>query len=246
MITYALSAGDIKLPKVCRAMFTFFSLLPVGMKGQSVAASINRTSSYQTDDKETFETKMLRIATRNRPANIRMTALKDYNPCNREELALQKGQRVKVLYKTNDWVYAVTKKGDAGYIPYNYLRPSRKYAGYQSKHIDMPYSGGRHYGEKSPVMHQRPSVGKPAVSTITRAFLEELVVIHDFLAQDEDEVFISKGERVKVFNADDPFWLYVETAAGMQGFVPRSCCSFCNHPCKWIYDSMHTNKRCFN
>lgn len=302
--------------------------------GSNDSHTTDLTSGYQTDD-GTFEGKMLRLATRSRPANIRMTALKDYNPCCNEELVLRKGQRVKVLYKNNDWVYAVTKNGEAGYVPYNYVRPSRKYAGYQSEpefvadtdcyqsgyDTDMPTSrrcGGR-YGIKTQIgdmppaysvhtgfrespencvphrylprngsgdsppmtpvtplrpaprytngytsaveyphspesrrhprpaksMHsvadataigspvdRRPSVGKPAVDTFTQEFLEELVVIHDFEALEEDEVFINKGERVKVFNAEDPFWLWVETTPGMQGFVPRSCCSLGNHPRK--------------
>lgn len=293
----------------------------------STSNETDHTSGYQTDD-GTFEGKMLRMATRSKPANIRMTALKDYNPCCEEELVLRKGQRVKVLYKNNDWVYAVTKNGEAGYVPYNYVRPSRKYAGYQSEpeyvgdtdyyqsgyETDMPYNGPRRYGggaktqigdviptysihtgfRESPESYvpqnrhvsrlnsggsnsppagpprsaprftsgytsaveypvstdtrrhprpakslhsiaqvdRRPSVGKPAVDTFTQQFLEELVVIHDFEAREEDEVFISKGERVKVYNAEDPFWLWVETAAGMQGFVPRSCCSLGNHPRK--------------
>ncbi len=297
--------------------------------------STGHTSGYQTDD-GTFEGKMLRLATRSKPANIRMTALKDYNPCCSEELVLRKGQRVKVLYKNNDWVYAVTKTGQAGYIPYNYVRPSRKYGGYQSEpeyaadtdfyqsgyDTDMPGAGRRvRYGgaktrigdyvpnysiqtgfRESPescvpqrrverlgsggsggsggysppagpprrytngyasaveypscsdsrrhprpakslhsladsvgtqhCMDRRPSVGKPGMDSFQQEFLEELVVIHDFEAQEEDEVFISKGERVKVFNAEDPFWLWVETTPGVQGFVPRSCCSLGNHPCK--------------
>ena len=83
-------------------------------------------------------------------------------------------------------------------------------------------------------MDRRPSVGKPGVDSFEQEFLEELVVIHDFEALEEDEVFISKGERVKVFNAEDPFWLWVETTPGVQGFVPRSCCSLGNHPCKLL------------
>lgn len=322
--------------------------------------STEHTSGYQTDD-GTFEGKMLRLATRNKPANIRMTAVKDYKPCCDEELLLRKGQRVKVLYKNNDWVYAVTKTGEAGYVPYNFVRPSRKYSGYQSEpeyvadtdfyqsgyETDMPGSGRKRYGgggartqvgdfvpaysvhtgfrencENHSVHHghpqhhhyhqqhhhqqqqqqhrsirlgsggsggspvagppraiprcytsgytsaveypstpdsrrhprpakslhniadvselsspntttdRRPLESKPRVDTFSQELLEELVVIHDFEAQEEDEVLISKGERVKVLNADDPFWLWVETQSGMQGFVPRSCCSLGNHPCK--------------
>ena len=291
----------------------------------------SHTSGYQTDD-GTFEGKMLKRASRTRPANLRMTAIRDYTPCCNEELAVRRGQRVKVLYKNNDWVYAVTKSGEAGYIPYSFVRPSRKYAGYQSEpeycqgggnayqsgyDTDMPVQsrsgGARRYGgsraqigdvvpmysvhtgfrgngspesrtvvhvqsshtspleshkrsfdgytsaveypaavvdqrrhprpaksmhsildgnmSKSPYDH-RPLERKPEVDSFDRIYLEELVVIHDFEAKEEDEVFIAKGEVVKVFNADDPFWLWIETTPGDQGFVPRSCCSLGNHPCK--------------
>ena len=278
---------------------------------------------------------MLKRASRTRPANLRMTAIRDYTPCCNEELAVRRGQRVKVLYKNNDWVYAVTKSGEAGYIPYSFVRPSRKYAGYQSEpeycqgggnayqsgyDTDMPVAtrsgAGRRHGHgnraqigdvmpaysvhtgfrgnvspevrvvqsnHSPVEHQkrsyisgytsaveypggsgmeqrssrhprsaksmhtlvdshmtrsprehRPSERKPEINSFDRSYLEELVVIHDFEAKEEDEVFIAKGEVVRVFNADDPFWLWIETTPGDQGFVPRSCCSLGNHPCKYI------------
>jgi len=289
-----------------------------------------QTSGYQTDE-GTFEGKMLHRATRDRPANLRMTAIRDYNPCCEEELAVRKGQRVKVLYKNNDWVYAVTKSGEAGYIPYSFVRPSRKYAGYQSEpefcndhdiypsgyDTDMPSpsrrhvyggrgsgghghrtqigdmvpaysvhagfrgsqeesrSGIRRLGSGSPMeehrhlsgytsaveypmgldmrsrryprsaksLHNildatsmrecsRPTEGKPELDSFDRMFIEELVVIHDFEAKEEDEVFVGKGERVKVLNAEDPFWLWVETTPGDEGFIPRSCCSLGNHPCK--------------
>ena len=275
----------------------------------SAASTSTHTSGYQTDD-GTFEGKLLGRASQARPANLRMTAIRDYAPCCHEELAVRKGQRVKVLYKNNDWVYAVTKSGEAGYIPYSFVRPSRKYAGYQSEpeycqdtdatyasgyDTDMPVSRGRvtrtqvgdvpmysvhtaftggspesrrvpMQGRKytsgyssavettntppsvyralrpaksvhsildssSPGSSRRPAEPKPV--GYERLFLEELVVIHDFEAKEEDEVFAGKGERVRVLNADDPFWLWVETTPGDQGFVPRSCCSLGNHECKW-------------
>lgn len=278
-------------------------------------------SGYATDD-GTFEGKMLRKASRDRPANLRMTAIRDYTPCCNEELPVRKGQRVKVLYKNNDWVYALTKSGDAGYIPYSYVRPSRKYAGYQSEpeafdtdvyqsgydtdatimssnrrppglrgqvsdmvpaysvhascsphgprgtarnrlessphesrrsyvsgytsaveyHPDT-YSHGRRYPRPARSLHNivtpssprgpRPAECKPAFDSFKKQFLEELVVIHDFEAKEEDEVFVAKGEKVRVLNADDPFWLWIETTPGDEGFVPRSSCSLGNHPCKY-------------
>lgn len=300
----------------------------------STGSHSTHTSGYHTDD-GTFESKLLGKATETRPANLRMTAIRDYAPCCHEELAVRKGQRVKVLYKNNDWVYAVTKSGEAGYIPYAFVRPSRKYAGYQSEpeycqdtdatyasgyDTDMPVSSARgrlistyatgydtdmpvpssrgrvhrtqigdvplyslhtngfagggspemkrpqegqrkivsgyssavesssppggvvyrgamspaksvhNILDSSPTSNRRPAEPKPI--NYQRSFLEELVVIHDFEAKEEDEVFAGKGERVKVLNADDPFWLWVETTPGDQGFVPRTCCSLGNHECK--------------
>jgi oxalate decarboxylase/phosphoglucose isomerase-like protein (cupin superfamily) len=57
-------------------------------------------------------------------------------------------------------------------------------------------------------------------------------VIHDFEAKEEDEVFVAKGEKVRVLNAEDPQWLWIETTPGDEGFVPRMCLSLGNHPCK--------------
>ena len=269
-------------------------------------------SGYATDD-GTFEGKMLRKASRDRPANLRMTAIRDYTPCCNEELPVRKGQRVKVLYKNNDWVYALTKSGDAGYIPYSYVRPSRKYAGYQSEpeaygnNTDVFQSGydtdatvmsshrqpqGHHQGQTSGMVQAhsvhsgftphgsrtnprrphvsgytsaiecnsdtyghsrhhprsarslhslvdtpgsrspRPTECKPAFDSFKKEFLEELVVIHDFEAKEEDEVFAAKGEKVRVLNAEDPQWLWIETTPGDEGFVPRMCLSLGNHPCK--------------
>ena len=286
-------------------------------------------SGYATDD-GTFEGKMLCRATHDRPANLRMTAIRDYTPCCNEELTVRKGQRVKVLYKNNDWVYALTKTGEAGYIPYSYVRPSRKYAGYQSEpdgndtdvyqsgydtdatvmagrrrpqyhrgqvsdmapaysvHTGFNPHGSRggiprnHHRNMSPhhefrrphvsgytsameynsdgyshinrryprparslhnladcssVKSPRPTECKPAFDSFKKQFLEELVVIHDFEAKEEDEVFVAKGETVRVLNADDPLWLWIETTPGDEGFVPRTCLSLGNHPCKYACTS---------
>ena len=283
-------------------------------------------SGYATDD-GTFEGKMLCRASRERPANLRMTAIRDYAPCCNEELPVRKGQRVKVLYKNNDWVYALTKSGEAGYIPYTYVRPSRKYAGYQSEpeayetdvyqsgydtdatimstrrrpqgyyrgqvgdmapaysvhtgfspqppharnrlgsgsphdsrrpHVsgytsaieynpaESSYGHSRRYPRPARSLHNlvdtsrgslsrspRPTECKPAIDSFEKHFLEELVVIHDFEAKEEDEVFVAKAEKVRVLNAEDPLWLWIETTPGDEGFVPRTCLSLGNHPCKF-------------
>ncbi|XP_019848711.1 PREDICTED: uncharacterized protein LOC100631941, partial [Amphimedon queenslandica] len=93
-----------------------------------------------------FETQILARATKDRPANLRMTAVRDYSPGCNEELSVRKGQRVRVMYRNHDWVFAVTKHGSSGFIPFSYVRPSRKYNGYQSEpeiaRVDEPYVSG--------------------------------------------------------------------------------------------------------
>ena len=277
-------------------------------------SSSTQTSGYQSDyhpnggyvtdnggDMGSFESQMLAKATRERPANLRMTAIRDYSPGCNEELSVRKGQRVRVLYRNHDWVFAVTKHGQCGYLPYSYVRPSRKYNGYQSEpeitKIDDAYMSGydtdvmstspkfnipptprtvvvktrapqaysintgcRRVGSGSPIQAQvdvfdagymsaiegptynsssasryRPTTSKPAVDSFQKTYIEELVVIHDFAGQEENEVSVSKGERVKVLNATDPNWLWVVTTlSDIEGFIPRSCCTLGNHPCKLL------------
>ena len=270
---------------------------------QSSGYQSDYKSGYITDGDGAFESHLLQKATKDRPANLRMTAVRDYSPCCNEELAVRKGQRVKVLYRNHDWVFAVTKHGQAGYIPFTYVRPSRKYNGYQSEpeitRVDDTYMSGydtdiqttsgrfpfpppkprdippsysintgchrtgsgspiqtrsdafdsgymsaiegptyrtfisRHGSSSSQIRGFRPGTSKPLIDSFDKQYLEQLVVIHDFEAREEDEVFVSKGERVKVLNADDPQWLWVVTVhTGEQGFIPRSCCTLGNHPGK--------------
>ena len=103
---------------------------------------------------------MLSRATKERPANLRMTAARDYAPCCSEELHVKRGQRVHVLYKEQDWVFALTKSGDSGYLPYSCVRPSRKYGGYQSEPEctqDIDYASG--YDTDIPLDRSRAVVG---------------------------------------------------------------------------------------
>ncbi len=105
----------------------YFSITPIAKQivcnhRPLVEKSTSSNSTFHSSGSPaygTFEEQILQHATDSRPANIIMTVLEDYNPRCREKLVLRKGQRVKVLYKNDNWVYAVTKIGEAGYVPYN-------------------------------------------------------------------------------------------------------------------------------
>ena len=210
---------------------------------------------------------------------------------------MKKGQRIKVLYRQGDWAFSQTKQGDKGFVPYHFIRVSRKYgsSGYASE--GEGFRRGRSCGyETDPGFRSRPirsrmdttsiasgfstrgrssgrrdvrfqtpntevvsgyvsECGQPsrfAYGSVPRhhkssysishhsgpssyshfrcSFIEELVVIHDFSASDENEVMVTKGEQVKVLNAEDPEWLWVSTVPGDEGYVPRCCLSFGTHP----------------
>ena len=71
----------------------------------------------------------------------------------------------------------------------------------------------------------RPVTIKPPMDSFRRTYIEELVVIHDFEAKEENEVFVSKGQRVRVLNADDSNWRVTVTVDSDEGFIPRTCCT---------------------
>ncbi len=278
----------------------------MSVSGRNGYQSHYNGSGYVTDADGAFEAQLLQRATRDRPANLRMTAVRDYSPCCNEELAVRKGQRVKVLYRNHDWVFAVTKHGQQGFLPFSYVRPSRKYNGYQSepeitrindyvsgydtdvpnynrpypltsrRHAEVPpqsYSINTGYhrtgsgspiqtridfdsgylsafetstnpyppmSRRSPPSHSfRPSTVKPSIDSFRKCYIEELVVIHDFEAQEEDELVVFKGDRVQVLNANDPKWLWVATLRSRrEGFIPRSCCTLGNHPGEVLFSDI--------
>ena len=255
--------------------------------GQSFQSkSSGYASGYMTDDSTTTE---LRRATQTNPASVIMTVVKDYRACCGEEMTVKKGQRVKVMYRQGDWAYAVSKHGGKGFIPYSFVRASRKYAG--SGYTSEPDGPSRRHVsgyETDPGISNRVRQRLDSSSTITsmqsrsasrkdvrytspisrnfireetpsgymsecvfsssvgprlsrsarpspatyfkRSFIEKLVVLHDFTATDEDEVVVTKGEEVRVLNADDASWLWVQTACGREGYVPRNCLPFGTHP----------------
>ena len=246
-------------------------------------------SGYMTDDSMTTEGQLLRRATLANPASVIMTVLKDYRACCGEEMTVKKGQRVKVMYRQGDWAYAVSKHGGKGFIPYGFVRASRKYAGsgYTSepdgpsrRHLsgyetdpgisstrtrqrldsastitslhcrstsrkdvrytapfarscireEIPSGYMSECVSSSAALRQSRSTRPPPTTYFRRNFIEKLVVLHDFTATDEDEVVVTKGEEVRVLNADDASWLWVQTACGREGYVPRNCLPFGTHP----------------
>lgn len=46
------------------------------------------------------------------------------------------------------------------------------------------------------------------------------IVLYTFIARDENDISVEKGEVVTVLNKDDPNWFWVARANTQEGFVP--------------------------
>ena len=81
---------------------------------------------------ETLAEKRVRAASPAKPANIHVKLLQSYEAVDGEELSVRKGQRVKLLYRQNDWAYVVNSSGREGFVPY-WFCSTPKYSSTDSK-----------------------------------------------------------------------------------------------------------------
>jgi hypothetical protein len=63
---------------------------------------------------------------------------------------------------------------------------------------------------------------KVTVSHFRKCDDMNMLVLYDFVAQDENDIDIYKGDLVRVLNTDDRDWWWVVTRSGYEGFVPCS------------------------
>ncbi|KAF7495785.1 hypothetical protein SSS_02646 [Sarcoptes scabiei] len=68
-------------------------------------------------------------------SDSRMIVLHDFQPCVDDELAVQRGQIINVLYQENDWVYVIaeTETKEEGFIPASYCAPIGSTLGFKKK-----------------------------------------------------------------------------------------------------------------
>ncbi|XP_070568073.1 SH3 domain-containing protein Dlish-like [Ptychodera flava] len=151
----------------------------------------------------------------------RMRVLHDFTPCVNDELEVKQGDIVHVLYQENDWVYVISDNGGEGFIPCAYC---------VQQHGEPSQ---RHYSSARPAETEIPeepdsedtALLSPASDLNLRTFRKtpvgQYVVLFNFIAMDENDVSVQRGESVTVLNRDDPDWIWVMKADGREGFVPR-------------------------
>ncbi|KAI6661250.1 hypothetical protein LOD99_10120 [Oopsacas minuta] len=94
-------------------------------KGFSKSLHSQRNNEFSESYQEAK--KALLSSTPDNPASLRMTVVKDFQATGPDNISVRRGQRVRVLYKLGDWLWAELKGGEGGYIPYSHCRLSKKH-----------------------------------------------------------------------------------------------------------------------
>ena len=179
---------------------------------------------------ETVIEQKIRAATSEKPANLRVKVTHNYDSVDKDELMVRKGQFVKVLYQKNDWIYVVDSLGNEGFIPYCYCSTANtstgsksSTSGYEDSIEDSDEGAERN---TCTLANRICTKEKRTSSSITyfpkRAYGPQLTVLHDYKAQDENDVSVCRGEFVMLLNDQDEDWYWVVTEDGEEGFIPRT------------------------
>lgn len=156
---------------------------------------------------------------------IEMVTIQDHMAVSRENLSVKCGDRVRVLYCDDSWVYGVSEDYRAGCLPRNSCRLTRR-----SQAIFKAWNTGKFpfqadfvikFNESPPVvLRQQPvsladvpthisKVGK--VMTVTRSYIPN--------ACSSNNITIRKGLRVQILQADGEL-LKVTTKSGASFWIP--------------------------
>lgn len=182
----------------------------------------------------------------------KVVVLHDFTPCVDDELEVRRGQIVNVLYQENDWVYVIASEtGNEGFIPHSYCAPYGSQLGDLAltvRHkklprgatgddelLDQASSRGTHsvdsgqqsdaesFGPTSaPEQQQQRVPPLPDVHPFFKDPAGRYVVLYTFVARDENDVSVERGELVTVLNREDPDWFWVLRSDGQEGFVPSA------------------------
>lgn len=164
-----------------------------------------------------------------------MVVLHDFTPCVDDELEVKRGQIVNILYRENDWVYVIGQDSrQEGFIPHSYCAPyntelanlaikkklPREIQTVQSPDItevDIPTE----IIEDISLKYSRNSVSsEPDFLPFAKDPSGRYIVLYTFIARDENDVSVERGEFVTVLNREDHDWFWIVRSDGQEGFIP--------------------------
>ncbi|XP_043645767.1 SH3 domain-containing protein Dlish [Drosophila teissieri] len=176
----------------------------------------------------------------------KMVVLHDFTPCVDDELEVKRGQLVNILYRENDWVYVIGQDSrQEGFIPFSYCAPCNTQLADLAVKKKLP----REQCPEQPIEENIPLLGTDnkldvlcdetlnpgSANSIEKTLLVEpectpfvkepsgrCIVLYTFIARDENDLSVERGEFVTVLNREDPDWFWIMRSDGQEGFVPAS------------------------
>uniref|UniRef100_A0A6M2DGJ3 Putative growth factor receptor-bound protein 2 n=1 Tax=Xenopsylla cheopis TaxID=163159 RepID=A0A6M2DGJ3_XENCH len=172
----------------------------------------------------------------------KMVVLHNFTPCVDDELEVQRGQIVNVLYRENDWVYVIGQDSQQeGFIPHSYCAPYNNQiadlavkkklprdasigplaSDFSVENINDPSEdlGDNIVGLQS--SYSQASLGsEPDFLPFCKDPSGRFIVLYTFIARDENDVSVERGEFVTVLNREDPDWFWIVRSDGQEGFIP--------------------------
>ena len=160
----------------------------------------------------------------------KMVVLHDFTPCVDDELQVKRGQIVNVLYQENDWVYVIAENHQEGFIPHSYCAPYESHLGALTLNVKKKLPRNNDY-ECDQMSSSRGTTQSELESFQVNNNIGEVqpffkdpagkfIVLYTFIARDENDVSVERGEFVTVLNKDDPDWFWIVRSDGQEGFVP--------------------------
>lgn len=172
--------------------------------------------------------------------NSKMVVLHDFTPCVDDELEVKRGQVVNILYRENDWVYVIGQDSrQEGFIPHSYCAPYNTEQANLAIKKKLPRNNANSSGqaELSEVdvtadiiedsgrdlqgSHSQNSLSsEPDFLPFQKDPSGRFIVLYTFIARDENDVSVERGEFVTVLNREDPDWFWIVRSDGQEGFIP--------------------------
>jgi len=91
----------------------------------------------------------------------------------------------------------------------------------QSLMLQQPQQPGRHV-QSSSTQSLNSQLSHPDIHPFFKDPSGRYIVLYTFIARDENDVSVERGEFVTVLNREDPDWFWVVRSDGQEGFVPSA------------------------
>lgn len=176
----------------------------------------------------------------------KMVVLHDFTPCVDDELEVKRGQIINILYRENDWVYVIGEDSrQEGFIPYSYCcAPNNTQLADMAIKKKLPRGDGDH-SESIPLLTTNETnlieevnnvqALKNTVTELNTPLIADsectpfhkepngrYIVLYTFIARDENDLSVERGEFVTLLNCDDVDWFWIVRSDGQEGFVPSA------------------------